>query len=474
MSRPSRFGSAISLAALAAMSAGCAAPQGRTAAASNFGGKMDENVGLATRALAALNSNNVPAAIDFAERAVARTPNDAGFRALLGNAYFAGGRFHSAESAYRDSLDLYSNQPKVVLKLALVEIALGKSVQALAFLEAGRDVVDPADYGLALALAGHPADAIVALQAAARQNDADARVRQNLALAYALSGDWTQARTVASQDVSANLLDARIHEWMQLASPRHASDQVAALVGVTPAANDQGQPVRLALHKTDERLAEASPVPVPAAATPRPQFAVVAPAPAPHFAVAAPAPAPHFAVAAPAPPPQFAEAAPEVVAVAPAPPPPRAAPVETEAASPAPVTLALMEAASHVNRVIGAFLPHKDVVVPKPTKARKFALAQRAPLRGTTGAVVQLGAYGSVQRVTAAWTTLTGRYPALRAYLPMRAQFVSPKGTFYRLSITGFGSQREAQARCQLLRSRGGSCFVRNFAGDAPVQYASR
>ena len=65
-------------------------------------------------------------------------------------------------------------------------------------------------------------------------------------------------------------------------------------------------------------------------------------------------------------------------------------------------------------------------------------------------------------------------HPALRGYLPMRAQFISPKGTFWRLSITGFASQRDAIGRCQLLRSRGGSCFVRNFAGDQPVQYASR
>ena len=44
----------------------------------------------------------VPTAIDLAERAVAKTPDDAGFRALLGNAYFAGGRFASAEAAYKD------------------------------------------------------------------------------------------------------------------------------------------------------------------------------------------------------------------------------------------------------------------------------------------------------------------------------------------------------------------------------------
>jgi hypothetical protein len=87
---------------------------------------------------------------------------------------------------------------------------------------------------------------------------------------------------------------------------------------------------------------------------------------------------------------------------------------------------------------------------------------------------MQLGAYGSPERLNDGWTHLTQRYPALRAYLPMRARFVSPKGTFWRLSVTGFNSQREAVARCQLLKSRGGNCFVRAFAGDAPVEIASR
>ena len=95
MSTPLRFGAAVSAVALATMIAGCAAPQEKT----GFGGKADENVGLATRALVALTARNVPVAIDYAERAVARTPDDAGFRALLGNAYFAAGRFASAEAA---------------------------------------------------------------------------------------------------------------------------------------------------------------------------------------------------------------------------------------------------------------------------------------------------------------------------------------------------------------------------------------
>src|SRR5574338_428728 len=270
MSRHNRFGPALSLVAIASIMTGCAAPSSHVSSASGFGGKTNGEVGLATRALAELNANNIPAAIDFAERAVQKTPDDAGFRALLGSAYFAGGRFKSAEQAYKDSLSIYSNQPQVILKLALVDIALGKNSEALGFLEAGRDVLDPSDYGLAVALAGRPADAIPLLEAAARGPNSDARVRQNLALAYALNGDWTNARTVAAQDVPGDQLDARIHQWMQMAAPGHESIAVAALVGVTPAAVDPGQPTRLALRKTDTQMAQA-PAPAPVAA-PSPAF----------------------------------------------------------------------------------------------------------------------------------------------------------------------------------------------------------
>ena len=79
MARALRFGSTLSFIALASLTAGCAAPQSHVQTA-GFGGKANGEVGLATRALAALNSNNVPEAIQFAEQAVEKTPNDAGFR----------------------------------------------------------------------------------------------------------------------------------------------------------------------------------------------------------------------------------------------------------------------------------------------------------------------------------------------------------------------------------------------------------
>ncbi len=153
MSKPLRFGSALSALAAASILGGCVAPHGGPRSASIFGGDIDKsNIGLATRAAAALAAEDFAKAVDLAERAVGNSPKDAGFRALLGNAYFGAGRFASAEAAYRDSLSLLSNQPQVVLKLALVQIAQGKTGEAVAFLEAARPVLDASDYGLALAL----------------------------------------------------------------------------------------------------------------------------------------------------------------------------------------------------------------------------------------------------------------------------------------------------------------------------------
>jgi len=187
--------------------------------------------------------------------------------------------------------------------------------------------------------------------------------------------------------------------------------------------------------------------------------------------VAAVPPAPAFTAASA--PQQVASAEPVPAFVAPPPPPPPAPEPVVEVAPPPPPPAVVPEfvAASAPEAVYSAPLPPAKPVKAKAAPVRKAA----APVRsGKSNAVVQLGSYRSPEQVAAGWATLTKRYPALRNYLPMRARFDSPKGTFWRLSIQGFGSQHEAQSRCLVLKSRGGACFVRGAAGDAPVRLASR
>jgi Flp pilus assembly protein TadD len=439
-----RFGTAVSALALATTLSGCALPSfGKASSANAAQGKANLAYGL--RAQMALEAGDFTTAIDLAEKAVEAKPDDPTVRGLLANAYFAGGRFASAESAYADALSLSPAQPQMILKRALVQIAQGKNNEALSTLEAARFYIEPADYGLAVALAGQPAEAISVLEPAARAQGADARVRQNLALAYALGGDWTAARTIAAQDLAPDQVDARVQQWMSLAKPARASDQVAALIGVTPAAADPGQPVRLALNKdaATQHAAAAS---------------VAAPQPPVQAAEAAPAPAFLEPVAAPAPQPAVAEAAP----------------------APAPANSSIAAAAAMSPEAPAAFaaMTSSFAPVPKPAVAPK----KRAPVRtaatpkakGNSKAVVQLGAYSSADRVSLAWQRLTKKYPALANYSPMRARFDGPKGTVWRLSIQGFDNQAQAIAQCQSLRGRGGNCFVRSTNGDSPVQFASR
>ena len=437
-----RFGSALSVIALATTLGGCAGLGGKSARSSVV--SDTSKVGLAMRAQIAMAGKDYGSAVNYAEQAAEHSPKSAEMRSLLGNVYFAAGRFASAEGAYRDSLSLQPEQPQVILRMALVQIAQGRKADAVNFLNTARASLDASDYGLALALAGRTAEAVAVLEERARQVDADSQVRQNLALALALSGDWTNARIIASQDLAPGQVDARIQQWMAFAQPTSASSQVAALVGVTPAASDPGQPVRLALNAPVQApavaVAEAAPVQQPSY-----EVAALQPAEATGISIAPEAP---IATTNVAPASAVASAPPEYVAPKPA--FIRAAAVQAKRRAPAA-------------KVAG--------------KASAKSLLRNASLpraSGNSAAVVQLGAYGSPERVSQAWDSVAKRYTALRAYTPMSARFASNHGTVYRLSVKGFSNVREAQGLCAALKKAGGSCFVRSVAGDAPVRMASR
>lgn len=435
MTKSNRLGTALTAVSLIAITAGCATPGSKVSSA--FGGPVNSGeLGLATKAQLALAANDIESAISLAERAVERSPQDAGFRSLLGNCYLAAGRFASAEAAYRDSLSIYVNQPQVVLKLALVQIALGKNDEAKLLLAESQGLVDPADAGLALALAGDPQAAIAVLEPVARSVGADARTRQNLALAYAFAGDWNQARTVAAQDVPADQLDGRIEQWMAMATPGRSSDQIAALIGIQPAAADPGQPVRLALNHA---------APVREAAT-QPEVETAMPVELTSSATVELPPASEAPVAAP----------PVVLASAAAP----------EAVKTSDIQLASLHEARP------ALSPEAARLTDPMPKLRKASASR--PSAGKSRTVVQLGAYSSREAVAAAWAKTSGKYGSLKNYVPVTARFTGAKGTVYRLSVKGFDNSKEANGLCASLKRKGRDCFVRAASGDAPVQFASR
>jgi len=457
MTTTPRASTALTAVLAASLIAGCASPMHKAQVSGGFASSADtRNLGLATRAQLALTAGDTATAIDLAERAVERSPADAGFRALLGNAYLAAGRFASAEAAYNDAMSIFANQPAVAMKLVLAEIAQGKYGEALTMLDQLRGVVDPADVGLAMALAGQPGNAVALLDEAARAPGADARTRQNLALAHGIAGDWANARTIAAQDVPADQLDARMAEWMRTARPQTAATQIATLIGVSPAASDPGQPVRLALQTGRSRMAAVAPMPAPAPLQmaedmARPQI------------------------------PAQREEAGTVMNDAgfAAPTEPTLAPISVAAAAvtvPLPAATPAAEVAGPLADIAQNLqaLRHEQVrrsgALPKVSELRRTAAIRF----GRSGVVVQLGAYGSRESLEAGWAKLSRRHGVLARYTPATARFQAPIGPVFRLSLQGFSSATEATNVCQHLKGAGAACFVRSVAGDTAVRFASR
>ena len=159
----------------------------------------------ASRAEAALASGKHEQAIKHAEAAVLAEPRNAEYRAMLGAAYLDAGRFASAATSFDDAMQLGDSSARTVLSLALAKTGEGKLAEAAALLHDHEGEIATADVGLALALAGEPERGIHLMSNAIRSGENTAKMRQNLAYAYALAGRWREARSGAKQRSGADL-----------------------------------------------------------------------------------------------------------------------------------------------------------------------------------------------------------------------------------------------------------------------------
>lgn len=384
----------------------------------------------ARRARVALSRQDGGAAVYFAETAVGMAPQSADYRQLLAQGYLQAGRFTSARQGFADVLALTPDDGKAALNLALTQIAGGDPLGARRTLEGHAATIPAGDRGLALALAGDSAGAIGLLTEVARSTESTAKVRQNLALALALAGQWQAARVVAATDLAPAEVDARLEQWAAFAQPATSYDQVATLLGVRAIA-DAGQPAALALNRA------------PLVATPVQALAAV----------------------------ESGSDAPAVVLAD---------------AGRAPVAAAIPAiAGAGFSRV--TFAAPQAVVQPLPQRAQAMLAqrdasfvvrrADRAVLASQSAApfaggdwYVQIGAYDNAGVARDAWTRATRRFAAFSGRQPNGMTFKANGEDFYRLSVGGF-SRGAADSVCRRYRAAGGACFVRQGAGDQMAQW---
>lgn len=426
------IGATMMLGSVSGQAAGNAAVSQETAAR--------QAVGFAAKASKALAKKKAAKAVVAAERAVALQGRNADYRMLLGQAYLAAGRFQSAEQSFSDTLTLNPESERAALNLALAQVALGKGDAAQATLADYRDKLAAADFGLAMALAGNPTEAVRVLEFATRAPDSDAKTRQNLALAYALAGKWTNAKVMAVQDLTPDDADARLAQWAGFARPGGGSMQVASLLGVKPVA-DSGQPTRLALVAPTAPVAVAAAEPVVPAPEPvAPEAVAVAVAEVPAFET--PAPGPVEVAAAPSVP------APAVIRAEPRPareaivPPSRPAAVKALAVKVAPRSAGFMKTAAF-----------------RPMKGGQF--------------VVQIGAFQNASSAERAWNRLSGRVD-LAEFDAVNGAAKVRNANLVRVAVGSFGNRADANRLCARIKQTGNVCFVRVQSGDAPARWVQK
>lgn len=408
----------------AALVAGCAQPAGHVASTES--------------ARAAKSQEALDSAVAKAEQVVAKSPADAVARAELAHLYLRAGRFESAATTFEDAIQLGDTGARTALSLALAKVGAGHQGEAVALLEQHRAAIPVGDFGLALALAGQTSRGVSILSDALRNGENTAKLRQNLAYAYALDGRWREARLMAAQDVPADQLDARISNWAMAGKPEDYRMRVAGLLNA-PMREDMGQPEYLALN--------------PAAASAR-------------FAMAQEAPA--------------------------APNPDEELPPLAYGNNDAPAAEKLPSDAAPTGFVAAFGQPEQEgaqrfvntpVVQPVPAGAARASIAspQRVALKASAsvsrqaasgvkakagGHMVQLGSFGSEESARSGQRALIARNPELKNHAMTITQAKVNGRLYWRVSAAGFDSTAAA-GMCSAIRNRGGGCIA--YAADRPL-----
>lgn len=406
----------------------------------------------AGKAQTALARGQTDKALTHAEAAVLADPRNASYRAMLGATYMEAGRFQSAATSFGDAMALGDNNSRTALSMALAQIAAGDARSARQLLSDYSDDLDPADFGLAISLAGDPSQGVHVLSNAIRDGHNDAKTRQNLAYAFALKGDWRSARLMAAEDVPGDQINSRIAEWASTVAPEDHHRRVAKLLEV-PVVYDSGQPAQLALANTpsnEQMFAEA----------------------AAEMPVAAPEAAPEMAMAP-------ANATREL--------PPLANYMATQQAAPAPAARPVAPPApARAEARTANFSEAFAAAEPSAARAVSQPVAEKATVRtAARGPVkrgdhmIQLGSFSTKELAQRAISVYAKRYANLDQYDMVVSEARVNGKTYWRVAAGDMGKS-EARSMCSGVKARGYGCIAYAAATplpgavDAGVRMASR
>ncbi|UTW58962.1 tetratricopeptide repeat protein [Kordiimonas sp. SCSIO 12603] len=189
---------------------------------------------------------------------------------LLGKLYLSNGQFEKALSDFETAFRLNPTNTQIRSGQAITFAALGNISTALATFGTEADLLLLSNKALVLAASDNPDAAITILEALVRADQANPRVRQNLALSYLLKGEEAKAYQMARLDLDPVTLDDTFAFYRSLKSLTPMRRMQALVTGIVHQETDTDEQANLILTDSESQqtaskriVEEPEPEPVP-------------------------------------------------------------------------------------------------------------------------------------------------------------------------------------------------------------------
>ncbi len=170
-------------------------------------------------------------------RALKETPKDRDLRAELGKVQLALGEpLKAIDTLSRVDAEIEGKRWDIKIALAIAYDRVGMYAQAerpyrLALKLSPENAVAMNNFALSLAQAGRLTEAVEILERAASLPEATSRMRQNLALLYAMQGDLTLAEQYVRRDMPPDIADQNMAYYRRLRADMASGEKAAPLPG---------------------------------------------------------------------------------------------------------------------------------------------------------------------------------------------------------------------------------------------------
>jgi len=219
----------------------------------HLGARSGDPAALSALAASLLAQGGVDEANQILTLLVERGQADGPVWYSLGKTMLAQGRFEEALAAFNSAAGSMGDDARVKSGTAISLAALGRTGEAIAAFQAGTDTLTLSNKALVLAATGRAEAAVRILEPVMQTGRGTSRDRQNLAMAYLLSGREDEAHRIARLDLDIATTNDTFTFYRSLASLQPAQRMQALVTGTVNPEWTRSELANLDLQDTEGR-----------------------------------------------------------------------------------------------------------------------------------------------------------------------------------------------------------------------------